>query len=244
MSTRRARSGSSRPISYLLCAFSAVQRAASAAVGHRQALRSAHRRGPDRPQLHPPDDLDRDRLLRQGQIQFQSVRRRRARSACASTNSTATISITARSASSAAAISAQVQTNGRPIETHAGAARYAGLGREMETGAARQLSEHDHCRRRCPWIAATAIATSISISIPTYKDRFGRPLMRITIDFHDNELKMSAYLTDKYAEILQGDGRQADRQEAAQSALRRDAISDVASLRRRDHGRPIRATAR
>ena len=27
--------------------------------------------------------------------------------------------------------------------------------------------------------------------------------MRMTIDFHDNELKMSAYLTDKYAEILQ-----------------------------------------
>ncbi|MGH6676522.1 MAG: GMC family oxidoreductase, partial [Xanthobacteraceae bacterium] len=38
---------------------------------------------------------------------------------------------------------------------------------------------------------------------PTYKDRFGRPLLRITIDFHDNELKMSAFLTDKYAEILQ-----------------------------------------
>jgi gluconate 2-dehydrogenase alpha chain len=34
-------------------------------------------------------------------------------------------------------------------------------------------------------------------------DRFGRPLMRMTIDFHDNELKMSAFLTNKYAEILQ-----------------------------------------
>jgi gluconate 2-dehydrogenase alpha chain len=41
---------------------------------------------------------------------------------------------------------------------------------------------------------------------PTYKDRFGRPLMRMTIDFHDNELKMSAFLTDKYAEILQKAG--------------------------------------
>ena len=38
---------------------------------------------------------------------------------------------------------------------------------------------------------------------PTYKDRFGRPLMRMTIDLHDNELKMSAFLTDKYAGILQ-----------------------------------------
>jgi gluconate 2-dehydrogenase alpha chain len=37
---------------------------------------------------------------------------------------------------------------------------------------------------------------------PTYKDRFGRPLMRMTLDFHDNELKMSAYLTEKYAAIL------------------------------------------
>jgi gluconate 2-dehydrogenase alpha chain len=38
---------------------------------------------------------------------------------------------------------------------------------------------------------------------PTYKDRFGRPLVRLTMDFHDNELKMSAYLTDKFAEIVQ-----------------------------------------
>jgi gluconate 2-dehydrogenase alpha chain len=37
---------------------------------------------------------------------------------------------------------------------------------------------------------------------PTYKDRFGRPLLRLTMDFHENELKMSAYLTDKYAEII------------------------------------------
>jgi gluconate 2-dehydrogenase alpha chain len=38
---------------------------------------------------------------------------------------------------------------------------------------------------------------------PTYKDRFGRPLLRMTMDFHDNELKMSAYLTDRYAEIIE-----------------------------------------
>ena len=36
---------------------------------------------------------------------------------------------------------------------------------------------------------------------PTYKDRFGRPLMRMTFDFHDNELKMSAYLTERLADI-------------------------------------------
>jgi gluconate 2-dehydrogenase alpha chain len=36
---------------------------------------------------------------------------------------------------------------------------------------------------------------------PTYKDRLGRPLMRMTFDFHDNELKMSANLTQRLAEI-------------------------------------------
>jgi gluconate 2-dehydrogenase alpha chain len=38
---------------------------------------------------------------------------------------------------------------------------------------------------------------------PTYKDRFGRPLMRMTFDLHENELKMSRFLTDKLAEIVQ-----------------------------------------
>jgi gluconate 2-dehydrogenase alpha chain len=36
---------------------------------------------------------------------------------------------------------------------------------------------------------------------PTYKDRLGRPLMRMTFDFHDNELKMAAHLTDRLAEV-------------------------------------------
>src|SRR5215471_4309172 len=43
---------------------------------------------------------------------------------------------------------------------------------------------------------------------PTYKDRFGRPLGRITVDFHDNELKQNRFLTDKFAEIFQAMGAQ------------------------------------
>ena len=38
---------------------------------------------------------------------------------------------------------------------------------------------------------------------PTYTDRHGRKLMRITFDFHDNELKMSQYLTERLGEIVQ-----------------------------------------
>lgn len=41
---------------------------------------------------------------------------------------------------------------------------------------------------------------------PTYKDHFGRPLMRMTIDLHDNEIRQNRFLTDKFAAIIQGMG--------------------------------------
>ncbi|MBV8166877.1 MAG: GMC family oxidoreductase, partial [Alphaproteobacteria bacterium] len=47
---------------------------------------------------------------------------------------------------------------------------------------------------------------------PTYTDRFGRKLMRMTFDFHDNEVKMSRFLTDRLGEIGQKMGaRQIDK---------------------------------
>ena len=36
---------------------------------------------------------------------------------------------------------------------------------------------------------------------PTYKDAWGQPLLRMTFDFPDNDLKMSRYVTDKLVEI-------------------------------------------
>ena len=41
---------------------------------------------------------------------------------------------------------------------------------------------------------------------PTYRDAHGLPLLRMTIDWHDNELKISAYMTDKAAEIAKAIG--------------------------------------
>jgi gluconate 2-dehydrogenase alpha chain len=41
---------------------------------------------------------------------------------------------------------------------------------------------------------------------PTYTDRFGRPLMRITMDLKDNEIKQNKFLTDKFAEIIKAMG--------------------------------------
>ncbi|MEY2116059.1 MULTISPECIES: GMC family oxidoreductase [Rhodanobacter] len=37
---------------------------------------------------------------------------------------------------------------------------------------------------------------------PTYKDAFGQPLLRITFDWHDNEYKMTRYLTERAQEIV------------------------------------------
>ncbi|PZQ47507.1 MAG: GMC family oxidoreductase [Rhodovulum sulfidophilum] len=36
---------------------------------------------------------------------------------------------------------------------------------------------------------------------PTYRDRLGRPLLRVTFDFPENDLRMSQYVTGKIAEI-------------------------------------------
>ena len=41
---------------------------------------------------------------------------------------------------------------------------------------------------------------------PTYTDRFGRKLLRMTFDFDDNERKMSLHLTDKLADIVKAMG--------------------------------------
>lgn len=38
---------------------------------------------------------------------------------------------------------------------------------------------------------------------PTYKDALGMPLLRVTFDWHDNELKMTQFLTDRATEIAQ-----------------------------------------
>jgi gluconate 2-dehydrogenase alpha chain len=41
---------------------------------------------------------------------------------------------------------------------------------------------------------------------PTYRDIHGRPMLRMTFDFTDNELKMSNYLTDRAVEIAKAMG--------------------------------------
>jgi gluconate 2-dehydrogenase alpha chain len=99
----------------------------------------------------------------------------------------------------------QVQTNGRPIQTTPvppGTPRW---------GAAWKTAVRDN------YLSSVVPGAGVHGSFysyrdiyldldPTYRDRFGRPLVRITMDFHDNELKQNAYLTDRFAEIIKAMG--------------------------------------
>src|SRR5262249_24037054 len=41
---------------------------------------------------------------------------------------------------------------------------------------------------------------------PTYRDAYGMPLIRMTFDWHENDKKMSRYVTDKAVEIARAMG--------------------------------------
>jgi gluconate 2-dehydrogenase alpha chain len=96
----------------------------------------------------------------------------------------------------------QVQTNGRPIQTTAVPPGTPAWGLKWKQAL------------RDNYLSTLNTSGAVHASFysyrdnyldldPIYKDRFGRPLMRMTIDLHENELKMSAFLTDKFAEIVE-----------------------------------------
>jgi len=101
----------------------------------------------------------------------------------------------------------QVQTNGRPMETT-----------PVPPGTPKWGAEWKQAVKE-NYLSATKPGTGVHGSMysyrdvyldldPTYKDRLGRPLVRITMDFHENELKQNRFLTDRFAEIFQAMGAQ------------------------------------
>ncbi len=96
----------------------------------------------------------------------------------------------------------QVRTNGRPLESMAAPPGTPAWGAKWKQALRDNYLSSMIVGGACHGSFYSYRDVYLDLD-PTYKDRFGRPLMRITIDFHDNELKMSAFLTDKYAEILQ-----------------------------------------
>jgi gluconate 2-dehydrogenase alpha chain len=93
-----------------------------------------------------------------------------------------------------------VQTNGRPILGTRTPKGTPGWGAQWKKAvkenylSSYEAATHGSCYSyRDAWLDLD----------PTYTDRLGRKLLRITFDFHENELKMSAFLTDRLGEIVQ-----------------------------------------
>jgi len=96
----------------------------------------------------------------------------------------------------------QVQTNGRPMETTPVPPGTPAWGSEWKRAVRDNYlsTVYSGAGVHASWYAYRNNYLDLD---PTYKDRVRRPLMRMTMDFHENELKMNAYLTDRYAEILE-----------------------------------------
>ena len=162
----------------LLCAFMLfnVQLLLLSGIGKPYDVNT--RRGRDRPEFLLPDDFYRAGVLRQQD--FQPVHRLRCKRDDASTTSTATISTTARTDFGGGYIG-MIQTNGRPIETTPVPPGTKRWGAEWKKAVADNYLSS---------IAFFCSGSNYSYRDnyldldPTYKDHLGRPLMRMTFDFH------------------------------------------------------------
>ena len=100
----------------------------------------------------------------------------------------------------------QVQSNGRPIET----AVQLPPGTPAWGAKWKQATKDNYLSTVYAGTGVHGSCASYRTNYldldPTWKDRFGRPLLRMTMDLHENELKMSAFLTNKYAEIIKAMG--------------------------------------
>jgi len=91
-----------------------------------------------------------------------------------------------------------LQTHGRPIEWHPTPPGTPTWGRGWKDAVARH---YNHTVALNVHGTSTASRANHLDLDPTYKDAWGLPLMRITFDFPDNDIRMSAYLTEKAMEI-------------------------------------------
>ena len=91
-----------------------------------------------------------------------------------------------------------VQTGARPIETHPVPTGTPAWGSKFKRAIAQD------------YLKTMSISTHGAVMShrgnyldldPTYRDVYGRPLLRMTFDYTDNEHRMSDYLTDRAAEI-------------------------------------------
>jgi gluconate 2-dehydrogenase alpha chain len=92
----------------------------------------------------------------------------------------------------------EVMTHGRPIEFHPTPPGTPAWGADWKRAVVRHYNHTSTLS-----IHGSSVATRYNYLDldPTYKDAWGNPLLRMTFDFPDNDLKMSAFITQKALEI-------------------------------------------
>jgi gluconate 2-dehydrogenase alpha chain len=92
----------------------------------------------------------------------------------------------------------EVMSNGRPIEFHPTTPGTPAWGGEWKRNVVRH---YNHTSVLSVHGSSVAVRGNYLDLDPTYKDAWGLPLLRMTFDFPENDLKLSAYVTDKAKEI-------------------------------------------
>jgi len=97
----------------------------------------------------------------------------------------------------------EVMSHGRPIEFHPTPPGTPPWGSEWKKAV---IKHYNHtCVLNVHGSSTSCKANYLDLD-PTYRDAWGQPLLRMTFDFPQNDLRMSAYLTDRAAEIARAMG--------------------------------------
>jgi gluconate 2-dehydrogenase alpha chain len=91
-----------------------------------------------------------------------------------------------------------IMTGGRPIEFHPTPPGTPNWGLGWKQAIARH---YNHTVAIQQHGTSTASRLNYLDLDPTYKDAWGQPLLRMTFDFPDNDIRMSQYIADKVVEI-------------------------------------------
>ncbi|MGN6390449.1 MAG: GMC family oxidoreductase, partial [Burkholderiaceae bacterium] len=97
----------------------------------------------------------------------------------------------------------EVMSHGRPIEFHPTPPGTPAWGSEWKRAVAKH---YNHTCSLGVHGSSVAIKANYLDLDPTYKDAWGLPLLRMTFDFPENDLKMSAYITDKAVGVAKAMG--------------------------------------
>jgi gluconate 2-dehydrogenase alpha chain len=99
----------------------------------------------------------------------------------------------------------EVMSHGRPIEFHPTPSGTPKWGADWKKAV---VKHYNHtCALNIHGSSVASRNNYLDLD-PTYKDAWGNPLLRMTFDFPENDLKMSAYITQKAVEIGKAMGGQ------------------------------------